>query len=114
VDAARRKGGVDALGDDLGTLTYQLGPDGAGDGILADPGLRQAAAGLQAGQVSPVLRSAHGLHVLVCLSNEPAGPGDLAGARSRVTAVVRARKQQAALDQWMGELRERYAVRIHR
>lgn len=101
-----------AAGTDLGLLRYQLGPDAWGDGILADPALREVAAALAPGATSPVLRSARGLHVLTCLAREPAGLATFAEAADRLEPVVRARLRAAAEDSWLASLRARHRVEL--
>jgi parvulin-like peptidyl-prolyl isomerase len=101
---------IDEIGVDLGWLEYQQGDEGMGDGILADPALRAVAASLAPGAASAVVRGPSGLHVLLCVAQEPGGPPTFDSARSRVEAVVRARRLAQAEADWLATLRARYNV----
>lgn len=102
---------IAALGDDLGLLRHERTPPW-GEGVLADPAVREVAVALAPGAVSPVVRGALGLHVLVCVGHEPPGLADLDEARPRLEAVVRARNTARAEAAFARELRARYPVEI--
>lgn len=100
------------VGTDLGWLEYQLGEGATGDGILADAALRAVAATLTPGAVSPVVRGASGVHLLLCVAKDAGGPPTFESARARVEATVRARARSLAEEAWMRFLHERYRVEI--
>jgi parvulin-like peptidyl-prolyl isomerase len=111
-ERARRAGKLDTFGDALGPLRYATGDRAFGDGLLADPVLRATADGLAPGAVSPVVQTADGLHVLVCVARTPAGPATFDDARAELERVVRARRYADALDRWMQHLRERWRAHV--
>jgi parvulin-like peptidyl-prolyl isomerase len=104
--------GAGEVGDDLGWLAYQLGVDGYGEQILADPGLRNVAHTLAVGEVSAVVRSAHGLHVLICTDRRGEGAANFEDVRDRVARVVRTRRERQRLAEWMQQLHTRYDVDV--
>ena len=103
---------AEEFGDELGLLTYELGVNGFGEGILAHPALREAVSRLAPGEISPILRSPDGLHVLYVIARQEAGRGTLEDARTRVERAVRQRKYRQALEQWRLRLWERYEVQF--
>lgn len=75
------------------------------------PALDEAVFALEAGEVSDVVESANGVHLLKVDERQEAGVLELAEVRTEVEPMIRREKREALFEQWMAELRERSRVR---
>ena len=95
------------------------GPEAAEGGMMGwvVPGdvvepLSNALASLAVGEISPVLETEYGLHLLKLEEKEEAGSQSLAEARSKIEPLLRRQKGEVRYRQWMDSLRQRNNVRI--
>lgn len=80
-------------------------------GDLVAP-LEDAVFALQPGEVSGVVESANGVHLLRVDERQEAGSASFEEVRTDIEPVIRARKRDALFGQWMDDLRERSRVRV--
>lgn len=98
---------------------YSEGPDAAeggligwvsrGDLVLA---LEEAAYALNPGELSPVIETEFGFHLLKADAREEAGQASYEESRAEIEPILRARYADERYRQWMDELRKRGRVRI--
>jgi parvulin-like peptidyl-prolyl isomerase len=74
--------------------------------------LEDAVFALQPGEVSGVVESANGAHLLKVDERQEAGSATFEDVRTDIEPVIRARKRDAVFGQWMDDLRERSRVRV--
>jgi peptidyl-prolyl cis-trans isomerase SurA len=76
------------------------------------PELESAAFGLQKGEVSGVVETANGAHLLKVDERRDAGLRTLEQVRVDIEPLLRSQRAQERYDRWMEELRKRSRVRI--
>lgn len=103
---------------DLATLHSQ-GPEAAEGGAIGwqQPGdlvepLNTAAFALRAGEVSGVIDSQFGVHLLKVDEREDGGEAGLADVRFQIEPILRKQEAQKKFDTWLADLRKRSRVRI--
>jgi peptidyl-prolyl cis-trans isomerase SurA len=80
-------------------------------GDLVEP-LNSAAFGLQAGQVSDVIETPNGVHLIQVEQREEAGVRNLNEVRTEIEPLLRRERAQERFKTWMNELRKRSRVRV--
>ncbi len=68
------------------------------------PELDRAAFSLEAGQISPIVESENGFHVVQCVAIEPAGTLSLAEVAARIRQSLTEAKRQSVQKQWIETL----------
>lgn len=103
---------------DLATLHSQ-GPEAAEGGAIGwqQPGdlvepLNSTAFALAAGEISGVIDSQFGVHVLKVDEREDGGEASLADVRIEIEPILRREEAQKKFDTWLADLRKRSRVRI--
>src|SRR5690606_11334995 len=98
---------------------HSKGPSAAEGGIVGwvergdlEEALDAAAFSLQPGQVSDIIETAHGLHLLKVEERRDAGSIPLEQARAVIEPRLRAQAAQERYEKWMNELRQRSNVQI--
>lgn len=81
-------------------------------GDLIEP-LNSAVFSLEVGEVSEILESTSGIHVLQVERREQAGTRTLNEVRAEIEPLLRAERAQERLKTWMNELRKRSRVRTY-
>jgi parvulin-like peptidyl-prolyl isomerase len=76
------------------------------------PVLEEAAFALEEGEISPIIESSHGFHLLRADERREAGLRTLDELRAEIAKEVRTRKAEALFDRWVAELRDRSQVRV--
>jgi parvulin-like peptidyl-prolyl isomerase len=109
------------LGADFGELakTHSEGPDAAGGGVVGwiqrgdlVPELENEVFKLQPNELSPVIETEWGFHLLRADDREAAGDADYEEVRSQIEPVLRAELARGKYDSWLQELRKRSRVRV--
>jgi peptidyl-prolyl cis-trans isomerase C len=108
-------------GDDFAEAAkaHSAGPEAADGGMMGwvrsedmvEP-LNAALASLAVGEISPVLETEYGLHLLKLEEIKEAGSLSLADARKEIEPLVRRQQGEKRYRQWMDSLRRRNNVRI--
>ena len=96
------QGASAAKGGDLGWLTRSS----------PRPVLAQAALRLQAGEISDILETSTGLHILKVLEKRPAGDVSLQEARGEIDSLLRREKEQGALKDYLQSLKTGATIEI--
>ena len=76
--------------------------------------LRAAVAGLQPGELSPVVEYAQAFVVLQLVKRMEAAPADKADARRRVESELFRQKADQVMERYLADLKEKTEVRVHR
>lgn len=82
-------------------------------GDLVDP-LDAAAFALEAGQVSDILETDNGVHLLYVVKKESAGLASFEEVRAEIEPELRTQAAAGRYRKWMGELRKRSRVQVFR
>ncbi len=80
-------------------------------GDLVDP-LDSAAFSLEAGEISEVLETSFGVHILKVDEREDADVASLDEVRSQIEPRLRGKKAEERFDRWIANLRRRAGVRV--
>jgi parvulin-like peptidyl-prolyl isomerase len=109
------------LGADFGELakTHSEGPDAAAGGLVGwvqrgdlVPELENEVFKLQSGEVSPVIETEWGFHLLRADDRQEAGEANYDEVRSEIEPILRAELARDRYDSWLQELRKRSRVRV--
>jgi parvulin-like peptidyl-prolyl isomerase len=90
-----------ARGGDLGWITRQTMPEPLDHTLFS----------LQAGKISPVVKSAYGYHIFKVVETYRARVRDFPSCRRDISAMLRARKEEAAFASWLDALKARAVVK---
>lgn len=86
---------------------YSIAPEGAQGGHLGPfakgsmPAVFEAAFHLKKGEISPVLKSNYGYHIILLLEHYPKVEPSLEQARPKVFSLLRKKKQDEAYEHWV-------------
>lgn len=111
---------LDAGADFAGLAqTYSQAPGASDGGIIGwvtrgelVPALEEAAFALEAGEVSPIIETNTGLHILKVEEREAAGTADYDQVRTQIEPQLRQQLAQERFAKWMADLRKRSQVRV--
>jgi len=97
--------------DDPGSKTNggNLGPFGRGRMV---PEFEKAAFATPVGQVSEPVRTKFGFHLIKVNEKTPESQQTLADATEKIDAIIKGKKQKAALDKHLTELKGKYPVTV--
>jgi parvulin-like peptidyl-prolyl isomerase len=96
-----------------------------GNGIRADlntrwhskdmlpPALSEAAFSVPVGEVSPIIQTPYGFHVIKVLQRDLAGRKDLMEVMSEIKETLLSREREILYDRWLEELRQHYPVTVN-
>lgn len=76
-----------------------------------DPQYRQALAGLEPGEVSEVLTTAHGYQILKLTSRTAGRPPDFEEAREWIRSILESRKREELFQDWLAKARDEIYVK---
>jgi foldase protein PrsA len=80
---------------------------------MLPPALSEAAFSLPVGQVSPIIQTSYGFHVIKVVQRELAGRKDLLEVMEEIEDVLLSRERESRYAQWLEALREDYPVTIN-
>ena len=99
--------------------TYSQAPGAAEGGIIGwvqrgelVPALEEAAFALEEGDISPIIESNTGFHVLKIEEHEEAGSAAYDEVRTEIEPMLRQQIAQERFEKWMADLRKRSQVRV--
>lgn len=108
-------------GADFGEIAKEMskGPEAPEGGLLGwvqskdlvEP-LGSTIVSLPVGDISPVIETKYGLHIVKVEAVEEAGTLSLNDAKNQIEPIVRRQKAEERYRQWMGSLRKRNNVRV--
>jgi len=90
-----------ARGGDLGWINRQMMPDPLDKTLFKLP----------QGQISPVIKSAYGYHILKVIEIQPTRTKPFSECRAEITAVLRELKEDAAFAVWLDALKMKAVVK---
>ncbi|MEE9936496.1 MAG: peptidyl-prolyl cis-trans isomerase [Deltaproteobacteria bacterium] len=90
-----------ARGGDLGWVARRIMPDPLDRMLFTLP----------VGKISPIIRSDYGYHIVRVLEKQPARTRDFSECRKDLIADIRARKEDAAFNVWLNDLKIKALVR---
>ena len=111
---------LDAGADFAGLAqTYSQAPGAAEGGIIGwvqrgelVPALEEAAFSVEPGEVSPIIETNTGFHVLKVEEREAAGTAEYDQVRTQIEPRLRQELAQERFEKWMADLRKRSRVRV--
>lgn len=110
-----------ALGASFSSLAeaHSEGPDASAGGLIGwvapndlVPELDRVLFSLDTGQVSDVIETEFGFHLLMVETKEEAGMSSFADVRNEIEPILRAKSAEERYAKWMAELRKRSRVRV--
>ncbi len=100
---------------------YSVAPEAENRGDVAwtsrgelDESMEKALFSLKKGEISPVVKTAFGFHLLQVTERRPGGPRDLPEAIEEVESKLLRERQEAAYKKWLKNLRTEFKVKINK
>lgn len=98
------------------SLGYGIQGDGGGSWHSKDmlpQALSEAAFSLPVGQISPIIQTAYGFHVIKVLQRELAGRKDLLEVMGEIEEALLSNEREIHYTRWLEELRKHYLVTVN-
>ena len=109
-------------GEDMGILAakYSIAPEADNNGEVGwvargdlDKSMEDALFSMQSGEISPVVKTAFGYHLLEVMSRRPAGVKGLPEVIDGIESKLRQQKHESFYKKWLKKLRADFKVKVN-